>query len=175
MPSRPATRCSRPQKRSKTAPNAVLKFQAQGEPARCVIASTAGSGHARLREIASQIEALGDALTERAMRETGLPEARIKGETARSTGQLRLFASHLVKGSWVDARIENAQPNRQPLPKPDIRSMRRPLGPVAVFAASNFPLAFSTAGGDTASALAAGCPVIVKAHSSHPGTAELVG
>jgi len=127
-----------------------------------------------LREIASQIEALGDPLVERAMKETGLPEMRIKGETARTTGQLRLFASLAEEGSWCQARIDTAIPDRAPLPKPDIRSMLRPLGPVAVFAASNFPLAFSTAGGDTASALAAGCPVIVKAHSSHPGTAELI-
>ncbi|MCB1124185.1 MAG: aldehyde dehydrogenase family protein, partial [Verrucomicrobiae bacterium] len=128
-----------------------------------------------LRSIADHIEALGDSLTQRAMKETGLPEGRIKGETARTTGQLRLFASLAEEGSWVQARIDTAEPDRQPLPKPDIRSMKRPLGPVAVFAASNFPLAFSVAGGDTASALAAGCPVIVKAHSSHPGTSELVG
>lgn len=136
------------------------------------------SGKERARflyEIADQIESLGDALTQRAMRETGLPEARIKGETARTTGQLRLFASLAEEGSWVQARIDTAIPDRQPLPKPDVRSMLRPLGPVVVFAASNFPLAFSTAGGDTASALAAGCPVIVKAHSSHPGTAEFIG
>lgn len=127
-----------------------------------------------LRAIADQIESLGSALTQRAMLETGLPEGRIQGETARTTGQLRLFASLAEEGSWVQARLDSAQPDRQPIPKPDIRSMKRPLGPVAVFAASNFPLAFSVAGGDTASALAAGCPVIVKAHSSHPGTSELV-
>jgi len=127
-----------------------------------------------LRAIADQIEALGDTLTERAMVESGLPEGRIKGETGRTTGQLRLFASVAEEGSWVEARIDTALSDRQPIPKPDIRSMKRPLGPVAVFAASNFPLAFSVAGGDTASALAAGCPVIVKAHSSHPGTSELV-
>ena len=128
-----------------------------------------------LYEIADQIDNLGDTLTKRAMQETGLPEARIKGETARTTGQLRLFASVVEEGSWVQARIDTAIPDRHPLPKPDIRSIQRPLGPVVVFAASNFPLAFSTAGGDTASALAAGCPVIVKAHSSHPGTAEYIG
>jgi len=127
-----------------------------------------------LNEIADQIEALGDTLTQRAMQETGLPEARIKGETGRTTGQLRLFATVAQEGSWAQPRIDTAIPDRAPLPKPDIRSMQRPVGPVVVFAASNFPLAFSTAGGDTASALAAGCPVIVKAHSSHPGTAELV-
>lgn len=127
-----------------------------------------------LNEIADQIEALGDTLTQRAMQETGLPEARIKGETGRTTGQLRLFASVAQEGSWAQPRIDTSIPDRAPLPKPDVRSMQRPVGPVVVFAASNFPLAFSTAGGDTASALAAGCPVIVKAHSSHPGTAELV-
>ena len=111
-----------------------------------------------LRSIADQIEALGDTLTQRAMAETGLPEVRIQGETGRTTGQLRLFATVAEEGSWVEARIDTALPDRQPLPKPDVRSMKRPLGPVAVFAASNFPLAFSVAGGDTASALAAGCP-----------------
>lgn len=128
-----------------------------------------------LEAIASKIESLGDALVERATQETGLPEARIKGETARTTGQLRLFATLVKEGSWVEARIDRADPDRQPLPKPDTRAMARPLGPVVVFAASNFPLAFSAGGGDTAAALAAGCPVIVKAHHSHPGTSELVG
>ena len=128
-----------------------------------------------LREIASQIEGLGEALTLRAMDETGLPEARIKMETGRTTGQLRLHATAIEDGSWCDARIDHADPNRQPIPKVDLRSMQRPLGPVAVFCASNFPLAFSVAGGDSCAAWAAGCPVIVKAHSSHPGTAELVG
>lgn len=127
-----------------------------------------------LREIAANIEALGQTLTDRAMAETGLPEPRIKGETARTCGQLRMFAGMLEEGSWVDARIDEADPARTPLPKPDTRSMLRPLGPVAVFGAANFPLAYSTAGGDTASALAAGCPVIVKAHPGHPGTAGLV-
>ncbi|MCU0795931.1 MAG: aldehyde dehydrogenase (NADP(+)) [Akkermansiaceae bacterium] len=128
-----------------------------------------------LRAIATEIEAVADDIAERGPWETGLPEARMRGETARTTGQLRMFAAMLEDGSWVDARIERAQPDRQPLPKPDLRSMLRPLGPVAVFCASNFPLAFSVAGGDTASALAAGCPVVVKAHSSHPGLAEIVG
>lgn len=128
-----------------------------------------------LRAIAEAIESAGDEIAERGPRETGLPEARMRGETARTCGQLRMFAALAEEGSWVDARIEQAQPDRQPLPKPDIRSMHRPLGPVAVFCASNFPLAFSVAGGDTASALAAGCPVVVKAHSSHPGVAEIVG
>ena len=127
-----------------------------------------------LTAIAEEIEALGQILITRASGETALPEARIKGETARTCGQLRLFAGMLTDGSWVDARIDHADPARQPLAKPDTRSMLRPIGPVVVFGASNFPMAYSTAGGDTASALAAGCPVIVKAHPAHPGTAEMV-
>ena len=98
---------------------------------------------------------------------------RLTGEVGRTANQLRMFAGVVEEGSWVQARIDPALPDRQPLPRPDIRSMLRPLGPVAVFGASNFPLAFSVAGGDTASALAAGCPVIVKAHPAHPGTTEL--
>ncbi len=130
---------------------------------------------ARLLEaIASEIEALGDALIQRANAETGLPAARIAGERARTCGQLRLFAQVVREGSWVDARIDPALPDRQPLPRPDLRRMLRPLGPVVVFGSSNFPLAFSVAGGDTASALAAGCTVVVKAHRAHPGTSELV-
>jgi alpha-ketoglutaric semialdehyde dehydrogenase len=128
-----------------------------------------------LRKIADLIEASGDAIAGRGVQETGLPEARMRGETGRTTGQLRLFAALIEEGSWVDARLERPQPDRAPVPKPDLRSMKRPLGPVTVFCASNFPLAFSVAGGDTASALAAGCPVLVKAHHSHPGVAELVG
>ena len=128
-----------------------------------------------LRAIAKEIEALGDTLVERATAETALPAARIQGERGRTCGQLRMFADLVEDGSWVDARIDHADPARQPVPKPDTRSMLRPIGPVVVFCASNFPLAFSVAGGDTASALAAGNPVIVKAHSAHPGTAELVG
>ena len=128
-----------------------------------------------LDRIAANIEALGDALIERAAAETGLPVARLVGERARTCGQLRLFAQVVREGSWVDARIDTAQPERQPLPRPDLRRMLRGAGPVVVFGSSNFPLAFSTAGGDTASALAAGCPVVVKAHRAHPGTAELVG
>ena len=128
-----------------------------------------------LRRIAELIEGAGDAIAERGVQESGLPDGRMRGETARTTGQLRLFAALIEEGSWVDARIEIAQPDRTPLPKPDLRSMKRPLGPVVVFCASNFPLAFSVAGGDTASALAAGCPVLVKAHHSHPGVAEIVG
>jgi 2,5-dioxopentanoate dehydrogenase len=108
-------------------------------------------------------------------RETALPEARLKGESARTINQLRLFAQVVEEGSWVNARIDPAQPDRKPLPRSDIRSMMKPLGPVAVFGASNFPLAFSVAGGDTAAAFAAGNPVIVKAHHAHPGTSEMVG
>lgn len=128
-----------------------------------------------LRRIAGNIEQLGDTLVTRAVAETALPAARIRTETGRTCNQLRLFAELVAEGSWVAARIDRADPNRTPLRKPDVRSMLRPLGPVVVFCASNFPLAFSVAGGDTASALAAGNPVIVKAHHAHPGTAELIG
>ena len=128
-----------------------------------------------LRRIAENIEAVADELIVRANQETGLPEPRLRTETARTCNQLRLFADLVEEGSWVDARIDRGDRNRQPLPKPDVRSMFRPIGPVVVFGASNFPLAFSVAGGDTASALAAGSPVIVKAHPAHPGTSELVG
>ncbi|MGD1106417.1 MAG: aldehyde dehydrogenase (NADP(+)) [Terracidiphilus sp.] len=128
-----------------------------------------------LRSIADGIEAIVPQLVERANRETALPEARLKGESARTINQLRLFAQMVEEGSWVNARIDPAQPDRKPLPRSDIRSMMKPLGPVAVFGASNFPLAFSVAGGDTAAAFAAGNPVIVKAHHAHPGTSEMVG
>ncbi len=128
-----------------------------------------------LRQIAAAIEAAAPAIIKRANLETALSEARLTGEVGRTCGQLRLFAEVVEEGSWVDARIDNADPNCKPLPKPSIRSMHKPLGPVAVFGASNFPLAFSVAGGDTASALAAGNPVIVKAHPAHPGTSALVG
>ncbi|GAB2566174.1 aldehyde dehydrogenase (NADP(+)) [Spirosoma areae] len=128
-----------------------------------------------LEQIALEIEALGDELLTRAQAESGLPLPRLTGERGRTTGQLRLFAEYLREGSWVDARIDTALPDRQPLPRPDLRQMLRPLGPVGVFGASNFPLAFSVAGGDTASALAAGCPVVVKGHPAHPGTSQLVG
>jgi len=130
---------------------------------------------ALLRKIAENIEAVASDIVERAAKETALPQARLQSETARTCAQLRLFAQVAEEGSWVNARIDRADPNRKPLPKPDIRSMLHPLGPVVVFGASNFPLAFSVAGGDTASALAAGNPVIVKAHGAHPGTSELVG
>jgi len=128
-----------------------------------------------LRTIAGKIESIAADIVDRAALETALPQARLQGEIARTCAQLRSFAQVAEEGSWVNARIDPADPNRKPAPKPDIRSMLRPLGPVAVFGASNFPLAFSVAGGDTASALAAGNPVIVKAHPAHPGTSELVG
>ena len=127
-----------------------------------------------LESIALEIEALGDELIATYCKESGLPEGRARGERGRTMGQLRSFAALLKDGSWVEAVIEKAQPNREPIPKADIRKMLFPLGPVVVFGASNFPLAFSTAGGDTASALAAGCPVIVKSHPMHAGTGELV-
>ncbi|KWH62711.1 aldehyde dehydrogenase (NADP(+)) [Burkholderia anthina] len=128
-----------------------------------------------LDAIGRHIMALGDDLIERCVVETGLPRARIEGERGRTVGQLALFASLVRDGGFLDARIDPARPERKPLPRVDLRLRNVALGPVAVFGASNFPLAFSVAGGDTASALAAGCPVIVKAHSAHPGTSELVG
>ena len=127
-----------------------------------------------LRAIADEIEARADAITEIGSQETGLPEARLQGERGRTTGQLRLFADHIEKGDFLDRRFDAALPDRQPAPRPEIRLIQRPIGPVAVFGASNFPLAFSTAGGDTAAALAAGCPVVVKGHSAHPGTGEII-
>lgn len=127
-----------------------------------------------LERIAEEILALGDELIERAHLETALPKERLTGERGRTINQLRMFAELVREGSWVEARIDLANPERPPLPKPDLRRMLIPLGPVVVFGASNFPLAFSVAGGDTASALAAGCPVVVKAHPAHPGTSELV-
>jgi len=127
-----------------------------------------------LDAIADEILNLGDNLIERCCAESGLPVGRITGERGRTMGQLKLFANVLREGSWVDARIDTAIPDRQPIPKQDIRSMQKALGVVGVFGASNFPLAFSVAGGDTASALASGCPIVVKAHPSHPGTCELI-
>lgn len=125
--------------------------------------------------IAEEIVALDKVLIERCMEETGLAEARLLNERQRTVNQINMFAALLNEGSWVDARIDAAQPDRKPLPKPDIRSMQKPLGPVGIFGASNFPFAYSVAGGDTASALAAGCTVVMKAHPAHPGTCELVG
>ncbi|MBE7248506.1 MAG: aldehyde dehydrogenase family protein, partial [Actinomycetospora chiangmaiensis] len=127
-----------------------------------------------LESVAAAVEDLGAPLIERAVAETGLPQARLEGERARTVGQLRLFAGLVRSGEWVQATIDPALPDRKPLPRPDLRRRHVALGPVAVFGASNFPLAFSVAGGDTASALAAGCPVVVKGHPAHPGTGELV-
>ena len=128
-----------------------------------------------LERIGAEIEALGDELLAAANTETALPIAeRLAGERGRTVNQLRMFAELIREGSWVDARIDRAMPDRKPLPRPDIRRMLIAIGPVAVFGASNFPLAFSVAGGDTASALAAGCPVVIKAHPAHPATSELV-
>ena len=128
-----------------------------------------------LEAIAGGLEAQRDLIVEQADTETALGEVRLNGELSRTTGQLRTFAELVREGSWVDARIDHGDPEREPLPKPDVRRLLAPLGPVAVFGASNFPLAFSVAGGDTASALAAGCPVVYKAHPAHPGTSEVVG
>lgn len=127
-----------------------------------------------LNAIADEIEKLGDEITKVGHEETGLPAARLTGERGRTTGQLRLFATYIEKGDYLDRRHDEALPDRQPAPRPDLKMIQRPIGPVAVFGASNFPLAFSTAGGDTASALAAGCPVVVKGHPAHPGTGELI-
>ncbi|MFI8578731.1 aldehyde dehydrogenase (NADP(+)) [Ectopseudomonas khazarica] len=127
-----------------------------------------------LEAIADEIDALGDDFVALVTRETALPATRIQGERGRTSGQMRLFAKVLRRGDFYGARIDRAQPERQPLPRPDLRQYQIGVGPVAVFGASNFPLAFSTAGGDTASALAAGCPVVFKAHSGHMATAECV-
>ena len=127
-----------------------------------------------LNTIADEIETRGDDITRIGHEETGLPEARLLGERGRTVGQLRLFAKTILDGRHLDRRHDKAQPDRQPLPRPDLKLLQRPIGPVAVFGASNFPLAFSTAGGDTAAALAAGCPVVVKGHSAHPGTADII-
>lgn len=127
-----------------------------------------------LNTIADEIEARAETITAIGCSETGLPEMRLNGERGRTAGQLRLFAEHILQDSYLDRRIDGALPDRQPIPRPDLKMIQRPIGPVAVFGASNFPLAFSTAGGDTAAALAAGCPVIVKGHSAHPGTSEVV-
>ncbi|PJG47589.1 aldehyde dehydrogenase (NADP(+)) [Sphingobium sp. LB126] len=127
-----------------------------------------------LEGVADQIMAIGDLLITTAMSESGLPRGRLEGERGRTVGQLRLFASYVRQGDWLDATIDKALPERQPLPRSDLRRVNQAVGPVAVFGASNFPLAFSVAGGDTASAFAAGCPVVVKGHPAHPGTGELV-
>ena len=152
--------------------------------AACVLAEAAFDAYralslerrgAFLEAIAQGILDVGDALVERVMAESGLPRGRVEGERGRTVGQLRLFAAVAREGRWLGAVIDRAQPERKPLPRADLRTRKIPLGPVAVFGASNFPLAFSVAGGDTASALAAGCPVVAKSHPSHLGTSELVG
>ena len=128
-----------------------------------------------LEQIAANLAANGPAIVERAGLESGLPKARLEGELGRTMNQLKLFAEEVRAGRWLGVKIDTAMPERTPLPRSDLRLRHIPIGPVAVFGASNFPLAFSVAGGDTASALAAGCPVVVKGHSAHPGTSELVG
>ncbi len=153
----------------------VAAAMTAAETAFAVFRETTGAQRAALLErIGDEIGALGDDLIARAHRETGLPEGRLTGERTRTVNQLRMFAQVARDGSWVDARIDTAQPDRQPAPRPDLRRMLIPIGPVVVFGSSNFPLAFSVAGGDTASALATGNPVVVKAHSGHPGTSEMV-
>ena len=137
-------------------------------------ATTAQDRAAFLNAIADEVDARIDTLALIGAQETGLPDARLRGETGRTSGQLRMFATHILEGDFLDARHDAALPDRTPLPRSDLRMIQRPIGPVAVFGASNFPLAFSTAGGDTASALAAGCPVVVRGHHAHPGTAEVV-
>ena len=149
--------------------------EAAGAAAQAFAASDPKVRAALLRDIGEGLKKLGDTLVQRVHAETALPAARIEGERARTVLQLNQFAALVEEGSWVDARIDHGDPDRQPQPKPDLRRMFVPLGPVAVFGASNFPLAYSVAGGDTASALAAGCPVVVKGHPAHPGTSELVG
>ncbi|MFI9486046.1 aldehyde dehydrogenase (NADP(+)) [Promicromonospora sp. NPDC052451] len=154
----------------------VAQATAAAQDAFASFSALAPEPHARfLERVADNIEAITSDVVARAVRETGLPAARLTGEVARTTGQLRLFAQVVRQGDHRGVRIDPALPDRTPLPRADIRQRKVPVGPVAVFGASNFPLAFSTAGGDTASALAAGCPVVVKAHNAHPGTAELVG
>src|SRR5438105_4531040 len=146
---------------------AALSFESYGK--------TSGKERsAFLERIAEEVLAIGDELIDRAHLETGLPKPRLTGERARTVGQLRMFAQVAAEGSWVDARIDHPMPDRQPAPRPDVRRMLVPIGPVIVFGSSNFPLAFSVAGGDTASALATGNPVLIKAHAAHPGTSELV-
>ena len=150
----------------------------------CKLAAAAFDGYrtlplatraAFLERIADGIAAAGDALIERAHAETGLPKARLEGERGRTVGQLRLFAHEVRQGLWLAPTLDSALPGRKPLPRADLRLQKIALGPVAVFGASNFPLAFSVAGGDAAAALAAGCPIIVKAHGAHLGTSEMVG
>lgn len=156
-------------------PDDVARACALAELAFPAFAATDRETRARFLEIAADaIMRLGDALLQRGNLETGLPLARLTGERARTVGQLRLFAAEVRDGAWMGVRIDHAMPDRQPLPRSDIRMRKAPVGPVAVFGASNFPFAFSVAGGDTASALAAGCPVVVKGHPAHPGVSEMI-
>ncbi len=156
-------------------PDLVDRACTAAEEAFDIYANTSRAERAAfLNAIADEIDARGDAITQIGTQETGLPEARLEGERGRTVGQLRLFADHIVKGDYLDRRHDAAMPDRTPAPRPEIVMVQRPIGPVAVFGASNFPLAFSTAGGDTAAALAAGCPVVVKGHGAHPGTAEII-
>ncbi|AUW59621.1 aldehyde dehydrogenase (NADP(+)) [Sphingobium sp. SCG-1] len=160
---------------SSAGPDEVAQACGLADAAAIAFADTSPDTRATFLEtIAEEIVVIGDALIERAIAETGLPRPRLEGERSRTTGQLRLFAQVLREGSWAQVTIDPALPDRQPLPRPDLRRRHLAIGPVAVFGASNFPLAFSVAGGDTASALAAGCPVVVKGHPAHPGTGELV-
>lgn len=153
----------------------LAQFAAAAESAFRPYARLSGKQRAAfLNAIADGLDAAVGELVPRAMLETALPEARLTGEVARTSNQLRMFAALISDDGWLGARVDEGDPNRQPAPKPDVRSLRRPLGPVAVFGASNFPFAFSVAGGDTAAALAAGCPVIAKAHPGHPGTSRAV-
>jgi len=165
------------------APDLFASGTADDVAAACAAAEEAFASYARtsrteraafLRRIAEEIEILGAEITRQGVAETGLPQARLEGERGRTTGQLRLFADHIEAGDYLDRRHDPALPDRAPLPRPDLKMVQRPIGPVAVFGASNFPLAFSTAGGDTAAALAAGCPVVVKGHPAHPGVCDLV-
>ncbi len=171
----PATLHELPEKFIQATPKELESAVAKSVSAYTIYKRKSGKERALfIRAIAEEIELLGTALIERACAESGLPEGRITGERGRTVNQLRLFATVLEDGSWVEASIDPAQPERKPMARPDIRKMLQPVGPVVVFTASNFPLAFSTAGGDTASALAAGNPVIVKTHPYHAGTNELV-
>lgn len=157
-------------------PELVAEACAAAQEAFAGFAATSREHRAKLLEtIADEIDVRGDQITEIGSAETGLPTGRLQGERGRTIGQLRLFAAHILAGEYLDRRHDTALPDRQPLPRPDLRMMQRPVGPVAVFGASNFPLAFSVAGGDTAAALAAGCPVVVKGHGAHPGTSEIIG
>jgi NADP-dependent aldehyde dehydrogenase len=151
----------------------AMELAGRAAPAFAALNAEAVAGF--LLSIREEILGLGDELIERADQETALGVDRLRGERDRTVNQIKLFADIVQEGSWVDARIDTALPDRKPLPRPDIRRMLQPIGPVAVFGASNFPLAFSVAGGDTISAFAARNPVVVKAHPSHPGTSELVG